>query len=180
LINDKVSKNKLKVYRNINNFFLVDSNNEYLGHIEFRKVNKVITITESNSDISRGFYAIMFNIMLSEDDIEEIISDSKLSTQAINSYIKLANSLTNQILSIKVKNVDGTYTEVSKENIKTYGAVISVKETREGLIKEQWREFEKRYNTIDEITGSRSSWGNTYEIGSADIDKIMFLTEISL
>jgi predicted small secreted protein len=122
----------------------------------------------------------MFNVILSENNIEEILSDGKLSTQAINSYIRLAEGLTNQIFSIKVKLIDGSYIELNKENIIKNSAVISVKETYKGQIKESWIEFNKRYNNINEITGSRSSWGNEYELGRPDIDRIMFLTEIFL
>ena len=77
----------------------------------------------------------MFNIILSENDIEELLSDNKLSTQAINAYIRLDKNLTNQIFSIKVKRLDGSYIELSKENIKQNGNIV-VKETHNGYLKE--------------------------------------------
>jgi hypothetical protein len=40
LINDKLSRNKLKVYRTSNTFFLVTQDNEYQGHIEFTQNKK--------------------------------------------------------------------------------------------------------------------------------------------
>jgi len=178
LINDKVSSFHWKVYMTLNSYFLVDENNEYLGHIEFIFIDKkIIKILESNSEIKSGFYAIMFNIILS-NNINEILSDNKLSTQAIKSYKKLKIDKTNQYFNIKVKINNEYFDDLSL--IKSNGAIFSVTEKYNGNIKECWNEFYRRYENINEITGKRSSWGNDFEIRSKNINNIMFLTDIEI
>lgn len=74
-------------------FFLTNKNGEYLGHVELSAPDKngYCSIKSSRSKIKRGFYNLLFSVILESNDIKGVLSDSELSSQAIKSYQKLAN-----------------------------------------------------------------------------------------
>lgn len=170
----------LKVYRTLNNFFLVNEENEYMGHIEFSLKDKILNINKSNSDkekgLDRGFYVVMFNIMLSQDDIKEIISDKQLSTQAVKAYKKLNGELLKQDYKVRVKIFD-EYSSNLDDISSDLNARFSVTETYEGALKENWEEFDRRYNNINPDTGCRSSWADDYEMLLKNTNRWMFSTD---
>lgn len=101
----KVITNKVPMYsiylHGNSNYFLTDKQGNYKGHIGLVSTNTpkllkdkgydvAVKISSSNQDGSvKGFYNIMFTNILREQNIDCIISDNNLSTNAINSYSKL-------------------------------------------------------------------------------------------
>jgi hypothetical protein len=163
LLKDKVSKERYKVYKTDLLYFLVSENDDYLGCIEIKNKH----IKSSDSKLKRGFYLIMFTVILT--DINEIFSDFRLSTQAINSYEKLAK---NNQLSIKLYNtVSKEYFNFSKEKLKEDNIIVSIKEKHNGSINEMFKEFYERlsYN---------SSMRVAYENKSSVIDNYQFCENI--
>ena len=180
LIKDKLGSQHFKIYRTfdgkIGMYFLVSENEEYKGHINYTQKGKTIHILESSKEKDvKYFYQIMFTVLLLHH--HEILSDSKLSKQAVKSYIKIANSIANQQINIKVK-LHNKYLEPTEENIYKTGALFSVRKTSkdDNSIEETFKEFNERYSYIG-ILGHRYSWGRLYDEKNKDIDRILFLVE---
>jgi len=173
LIKDKLGSNRFKVYKAFNVYFLIDEKNDYKGHIELSSDKpKIYHITDSNSDIKSGFYSLMFSVLLSTKGIDEILSDNKLSTQAIKSYLKLNNRFSKQAFNVRVK-IDNTYIEASKEHILNNRTVFSITERYEGTIKETFKDFDERFN-------NKSSWYHWYENNDKDLDMVLFMEKVYL
>lgn len=107
--NTKLIVNKIpggyKLYNNGSNYFLTDVNDEYKGSLVLTNVtakhpilkqlqyNNVQQISSSNQDGTvKGFYNIIFSSLLTHTDIDGIMSDNDLSTNALNSYDRLYNN----------------------------------------------------------------------------------------
>lgn len=88
---------KLYVYDDI--YFLISSNDEYLGYIEMRTDGEIPRIVYTDSRLSGGFYLIMFTGIFKHTNIKEIISDVSLSVNAGHSYAKLSK---NKLFEIQV------------------------------------------------------------------------------
>lgn len=72
-------------------FLLTNPDDEYLGNIDLSDPdnNGYASINGSESKIDGGFYNLMFRVILQDKEINAILSDSSLSTQAIKSYEKI-------------------------------------------------------------------------------------------
>jgi hypothetical protein len=161
VIRDRIGSNHYKVVKDGSTYYLVSENNEYLGSIEFRIGSKHI-ILASNSLIDRGFYAIMFTVILSSG-VKEIISDSLLSTNAIDSYEKLAQGHT----SLKVEITDGIEMYPFDRNRLLSNRHLRVSVTEKHNTKEI---FEEYYNRLE----SSRSFINEYNTYSGGLDVFLF------
>jgi len=137
LFKDKLGKDHLKIFRTNDDqkYFLIDESNKYLGHIFGQVKDKVFTIQESSSNIKKGFYNIMFRVILIEN--KEILSDSSLSSQAIKSYSKLTKDYK---IQIRDKMFSDEYFEFNKDTLMKPNLVVSVmNEHLEGTLEEYYR-----------------------------------------
>jgi hypothetical protein len=167
LVRDKLgARAKYKVYKTDNQYFLVSNNEEYLGYIEYEKIdNKKIQIISSSSEIKGGFYNIMFMVILS-DNIEQIISDNKISKNALNSYKNLNN------FSIKLLWRDEYFNIDNEEILNKKDSRISIKEDfgAENLFIEYYSRLDKWIEQGE----FRSSWNRQYFNNDTNLDLLVF------
>jgi hypothetical protein len=169
-----IGSQHLRLYRlGTSQFFLTDEQDEYKGHIEATLNNGIAKIGNSNSNIRRGFYNIIFTTMLSLDDISEIRSDHLLSTNAINSYEKL---LVNSSLALQVYNpINFKYYPFSREELlKLPKNVVSIKEKHS--LSEHFGEYYSRIYSSETINGVEIPTGYSTEFKNygSGIDNFLF------
>ena len=157
LIRDRIGSQHYKVFKCLSTYFLISEDNEYLGSIEFNITSKYHIIVSSNSLIDRGFYAIMFTTILS-NDVKEIVSDTSLSSNAIGSYDRLNKGHT----SLKIQITDGVqYWGFDKMKLVSDNQLrVSIKE--KSSLNELFDEYYKRIDDRCEVTGRPLSYMNEY------------------
>lgn len=149
LVIDNYTPKKYRVFKTKSTYFLI-KDNEYIGHIEYDLKNGVATINAPGSTLKGGFYNLIFTAMFL-DGVKEILSNGSLSKKAEKSYNNLSSHF-------KVMIKDGSnYTKLSKENLfdDNITTVISVKESKIGLITDLYNHMEQRMKFIHE--GNRKS-----------------------
>jgi hypothetical protein len=114
---DKIGSMNYSLYKStidLNEIYFLTENDEYRGQITFMKDGNSLIIKTSHKEKSvKGFYNILFTIILNKNKSIEIVSDNNLSTQAFKSYMKLSK---NKSFILKTKTMFG-YEEFTKENI---------------------------------------------------------------
>ena len=103
---------KLYFYDDI--YFLISSDDEYLGYIEMRTDGEIPRIVYTDSRLSGGFYLIMFTEIFKHTDIKEILSDVSLSVNAGHSYAKLSK---NKLFEIQIYTKNKDYLPFSLRNL---------------------------------------------------------------
>lgn len=161
-----------KLYRTGNNsFYLTDKNDEYLGQLEGSTSNGILSISNSSTNLEKGFYNIMFTSILGTQVFSEIRSDNNLSSNAINSYGRLS---INGMLLIQVYEPDTKeYLPFSKDNLLAkYSNIVSVKEKQLGSIHEHFIEYYKRIHHID--MGSPGMLNKEFNTNDPFVDNYLF------
>jgi hypothetical protein len=94
-------------------FYLTNATLDYLGFIEVRKTDKSDTfkIAYTNSNISGGFYKMMFDAIFGSG-VKELWSDVSLSSNALKSY---QNMVKKGSFNIQVITRDGEYMKFTKK-----------------------------------------------------------------
>ena len=114
---DKIGSMNYSLYKstiNLNEIYFLTEDGEYRGQITFMKDGNSLIIKTSHKEKSvKGFYNILFTIILNKNKNIEILSDNNLSTQAFKSYMKLSK---NKSFILRTKTLFG-YDDFSKENI---------------------------------------------------------------
>lgn len=98
-----------------NCYYITDKDDNYLGYIEYKADHKKIYITSSSSNLKGGFYNIIFSAILLYTEIEMIISDGHLSSNAIKAYENLARQ--NSLKIFLTKDSGETLEEFNPEKI---------------------------------------------------------------
>ena len=102
VLNKDVGNGKYKIllYKgsSIWTYYFVNTDEIYLGHIEFKKPimfkdSKCLVVSSSYSTI-KGLYGMIFTHILKDSDIDVIFGDTRQSTQAIASWKKIIKSFT--------------------------------------------------------------------------------------
>lgn len=141
-------------------YFLTDKNKKYLGFVEFQPYhsNSVVKISASNSQLSGGFYNIIFSAILTFTVIEEILSDTDLSDNAMKAYENL-----NKQPSINVRVFDGSeYSEFSESNFKLSSHNrVSIKS----------RNLKESFRNLEELIIESTFLKNLFENSSDEIDQ---------
>jgi hypothetical protein len=161
-----------KLYRTGNSsFYLTDKDDEYLGQLEGTTSNGALSISNSSTNLEKGFYNIMFTSILGTEAFSEIRSDNDLSINAINSYGRLS---INGRLLIQVYNPDTKeYLPFSKDNLLAKSSnIVSVKEKEIGTIHEHFIEYYKRIHRID--MGSPSILNKEFNTNNPFVDNYLF------
>jgi len=150
LLVHKLPKN-YKLYHYMGYYFLTNKNNKYLGYIQLKEVSSqyrlenTYQIKSSNSTGEvKGFYNIMFTTILAKTNIEKIISDDNLSTNALNSYIRLdrESKLTINMFDKHAKDIQ----DFDKNEIKSNpSSIVLISENKE--IKNVFKIYEEKINT---------------------------------
>lgn len=177
LIYDNLGTNRYKVYRYGSElYYLTDENNNYLGHIELEN-NR---INSSFSKLKGGFYNIMFTIILTQ--IQYIISDKSLSTQAIRSYEKL-----NQLPAKKYKmyvisnnNISNTKPFSKEELLSNSSNRVMITEKSQNYMLESIKDYYTRINKYDKLSGYPLSLTKYYNEKNEICDLYLFNEYISL
>jgi hypothetical protein len=151
LLLDKIGANHYKLYRVGNAFFfLTNENDKYLGQLKMKVVDKVGTISTSNSKLPKGFYNIIFTSLLGSGIVNEIISGNQLSIQALKSYINL-DKLKRFNIQVITHN---EYIPFSEDAIKDhYDYKISVKEKKGFSVQERFKSFYEKISEEYTING---------------------------
>jgi len=76
ILKDRIKPDDLKLYEGKNIFYLTDSKNNYLGHLEYVKfdLKNSIRVVSAYSKF-RGFYKLVFQLILTETKIDYIFGD---------------------------------------------------------------------------------------------------------
>ncbi|MDD2505593.1 MAG: hypothetical protein PHF21_04945, partial [Bacilli bacterium] len=170
---ERIGSSHYKLYKIMSNYFLTTEDDNYLGYIELENKNGKHLISSSSTLLERGFYNIMFTCILSLN-INEILSDTNLSTNAVNAYNRL---FVNDYLLIRIYDpIDNKYLPFSKEILASHGSYrVSVMEKEKGSIKEHLEEY---YNRIDKFDDEAktiwSSYNKMYSIYHNCIDNYLF------
>lgn len=144
-----IGSNHYIIYRVGNShIILADHEDNYLGYIELTKIrDHQYKIGASNSKLQGGFYNIIFTSLLSLPEYKEIFSDTQLSTQAINSYLKLNN---NPRLHVQVVNNHMEYSDFSKTNLlKDEFNRVSVTAKNVKHLEETFKDYYKKIYSTD-------------------------------
>jgi hypothetical protein len=127
LIYKNLGGSHYKLFNATSKYFLTDRDNEYLGYIELNNISSgKVQIKSSSSNLSGGFYKIMFPLLLSLPNIEEIYSDDYISENAFKAYKRLNDGG----MDIRIYSpIDNKYLALSIDNYKLHKSnVISVLE----------------------------------------------------
>jgi hypothetical protein len=146
--------------------YFLSKNNEYKGHIEFTKKGDVLSINHSHSEIKKGFYELMFSVILTE--CKEILSDISLSSQALKSYSNLNRNVSIFELAIKIGKSYKPYSEEdllssrrAKISIKAKHIMSEVFEDYYNKLKTPLYKLEKsKNNGLYEYTLFHEGWDN--------------------
>lgn len=152
------------IFKEGSSFFLTDKNENYQGQLELKIENKVAYIISSHSKLKGGFYNIMFMSLFSLKIFNVILSDTKLSTQALKSYQKLKING-----HLKINVFDGSsYIEYTEENYKK--AVHNRVSIRENT--DIYEVFNEYYSRI--YSKEKSAFKNEFELQGSGIDNWLF------
>jgi hypothetical protein len=149
LLYDNLGGSHYKLYVLIHTYFLTDNKDDYLGYIELKTTNNIARVQASSSELSGGFYKIMFPILLSLPNIDSIYSDNDLSTNAFSSYSRLKSD--HLIISVYSPS-ENKELALTLDNYKAHpNNVIKVSEKFKGSIKEHFnKHFNRQLETIQE------------------------------
>lgn len=171
LILDKIGSEHYKLYRVHSSFYLTDEDNNYKGQIELNIADNIGVIKSSNSQIAHGFYNIMFTSILGSGVVSELRSDTELSSNAIDAYIRLK---TNPKLLVRILT-SNDYIELNKQELlSNYNYRVSVVEKHgKGSIKEHYNNYLERISEIDE-NGVPSAFNRAYFEHSSGLNNYLF------
>ena len=174
-----IGSNRYKLYRVYSSFFLTTENNDYLGILVLNINNRTGIITLSNSKLKTGFYNIMFTTILSLDIVDELLSDVKLSSNAIKAYLNLS---INNMLSIKVLTIDGSYIDISRDNILNNNTNrFSVKEKyNKGSIRESFTDYYTRIYEVSDNDLIVPAYVWLYNNKDSWLDSFLFCEKLNL
>ena len=183
-IKNKFGSDHLKLYlvRN-SNWYLTYEDDTYAGYIQLEHIkDKIYKINQSNSNLKRGFYNVMFMTILSTDIVTEIISDDSLSEQAINSYARIT---VNGYLNVQVYDyTNNLYYPFSKELLlsnKFYR--VSVTEKQKNTISEHFTEYYRRINKTEILENGfvvKLGLTTAYENKQSVINNYLFCEDYNL
>jgi hypothetical protein len=141
LIKSGISSKHYSLYmEGTTKFYVTDDKNNYVGHIFFSNEHSMIKIQDSFSKLKEGFYQLMFTSILALTNINEILSDNQLSTNAINAYERLSNKHSG--LDIKILTYDGYKPFDRKLLVSNPNYRVSVTDNK--ILEFRFKEFEKR------------------------------------
>lgn len=97
LLIDKIDPLDNKLYQGDDIFYLTDDNDRYLGHIEYSKIdtNKIMITTTFSRQ--RGFYDLLFKLILVKTPIKYIFGGIEQSESAVGSWKKTLGRFTKKV-----------------------------------------------------------------------------------
>jgi len=160
LLEDGVEPLKNKIYQGNDIFYLTDKNDNYLGHIEYEILKQLPYAIKIRSSFSKqkGFYELMFKIILAKTGIKYLFGDNEQTKRAIKSWKKLLSKYTPVVFNTETNEIESYSENKSKEyytdnrnSSKKYIVGISSK-----LFVEMFEEvetlIESRKNRLTDIT----------------------------
>lgn len=161
------------IYKNGKTYFLITENNKYAGYIDGDIKNNKFYIAKSSSNIKNGFYQMMFFGLFVGLKVDEILSDTNLSDNAIKSYEKLNNVGESSPYTIKVVTENG-YEPFNRELLlKHPNYKISVRDRRGNLV-EKHNTFVHRVYQMDEETGVPRAFNVLYARHDTSCNNFLF------
>ena len=172
LIADKIGSNHYKLFKiGSIKYFLISESDVYLGNIEIEERHSKFYINSSHSNLEGGFYNIMFNTILGNTNIHEIISDNNLSLKAIKSYNKLNDK---SFLNIKIYDtIKNEYYPFTVDKLLSETSYrVSISENKEE-IKEHFKDYYNRIQHTDEF-GYSSALKKAFDEYNSAADYFLF------
>lgn len=148
LIKDKIPPLNNKLYAGKNIFYLTDGADDYLGHIEYSYLDKNKILIDNSYSEYRGFYELLFKLILTKTPITMIFGGYRQSQRAINSWKKRLEKFNKKVYNTetqKVEDFDG-----SKENEYWTKNIDMSKKYLVGL-SESDNNFIEDYNEIEKL-----------------------------
>lgn len=106
LIVDNIAPLSNKLFRGIDIFYLTDKNNNYLGHVEYNHIDTTkISITTTYSK-QRGFYELLFKIILAKTEIDMIFGGKRQSKRSIKSWKKQLTKFKKKVYNTQTKEIE--------------------------------------------------------------------------
>ena len=106
LLLSKIDPLDNKVYQGDDIFYLADDNDKYLGHLEYSKMdNNKIMITTTFSR-QRGFYDLLFKLILVKTPIKYIFGGIEQSESAVSSWKKTLSRFTKKVYNRETHQVE--------------------------------------------------------------------------
>ena len=109
LVQADIGSMRYKMYRHFSTYYLTTDSDEYMGYISFEN-NR---IKNAKSEITKGFYTIMFTVLIHNKQMLEICSDTEMSSSAISGWLNLHNSQNRLNISVRTREGD---IKATKEN----------------------------------------------------------------
>jgi hypothetical protein len=117
LLEDGVEPLKNKIYQGNDIFYLTDKNDNYLGHIEYEILKQLPYAIKIRSSFSKqkGFYELMFKIILAKTGIKYLFGDNEQTKRAIKSWKKLLSKYTPVVFNTETNEIESYSENKSKE-----------------------------------------------------------------
>jgi hypothetical protein len=169
LVKDNIGSKKYKFYKVGNEvFYLTDKNDNPIGIISGTSKGSDFEIwgSEKNPKV-KGFYSIMFPLILNHTKIKNIYSDTLLSPEAAKVYSKLAKS--KSLVNVYLKTSDGIKKYSEKDLFKGPATRVLITQDKQ-FLKEHFDKIDKIQN--QEI--SFRSFRNLFKEGNESADIYTF------
>lgn len=98
LIQEKIDPLDNKLYQGIDIFYLTDDFDNYLGHLEYSHLSHDKIKISSTFSIQRGFYELLFKLILAKTPIKMIFGDEQQTKKAIGSWKKVMSKFGKQVV----------------------------------------------------------------------------------
>lgn len=154
LLKDTIKPLNNKLYSGDDIFYLTDDNDNYIGHLEYINISRNIIKVTSSYSKQRGFYKLLFKLILILTNIKMIFGDDEQSTDAIAAWKsvlkgfkkKVYNTETNEVEDF-IKSKEDDYWVYERGSHKKY--LVGLSEA-DNCIKDS-------YNKIESLIASRKN-----------------------
>lgn len=106
LIVDKIKPLNNKLFGDVGVFYLTDENDNYLAHAEFDNIDKKKISLISTYSTVRGFYELLFRIILAKTEINMIFGGSRQSLRSIKSWKKQLSKFKKKVYNTQTKEIE--------------------------------------------------------------------------
>lgn len=156
LIKDKIPPLNNKLYAGKNIFYLTGGTDDYLGHIEYSYLDKNKILIDNSYSEYRGFYELLFKLILTKTPITMIFGGYRQSHRAINSWKKRLEKFNKKVYNTETQKVEDF--DVSKENEYWTKNIDISKKYLVGL-SESDNNFIEDYNEIEKLLETKKELG---------------------
>lgn len=106
LLEENIGPLKNKLFHGIDIFYLTDSSNNYLAHLEYEQIDDEKIMTTNSFSKFRGFYELLFKIVLAKTNIKMIFGGEFQSLKAIGAWKKQLAKFKKKVYNRETKEVE--------------------------------------------------------------------------